>query len=304
MNGFFRFFIFSLVIGCRIINAQDWVELSGSLPESLSAQNYLVVGDIFVSPGSSLTIEAGAVFLFESFTGLHVQGTIYVKGDAQKPVIFTSKNDKQFNSYSSVDAAPFDWNGIDLYESGLGSAFNHCLISYSVYGIRSQTEHFKVNSSIFNSNGKADLTVNGNRQEISALTPFSYGSPPVNEPVKLPEPRQITETPQKGTETETAVPAAPIKSEKKVGVQILRYTGLAVGIGAGVASVWYYTKRFKPAHERLEELSTLDDDEKWRYTSKDWDSAERERNRKLGICIAGAGGALLGVGIFSISFAF
>jgi hypothetical protein len=36
-------------------------------------------GDIFVSPGSSVTIEAGTVLMFESFTGLHVQGLYMLK---------------------------------------------------------------------------------------------------------------------------------------------------------------------------------------------------------------------------------
>lgn len=302
MNLVFRVLLFCFIIGWRIAIAQDLVELSGSLPESLSAQSYLVVGDIFVSPGSSVSIEAGTVFLFESFTGMHVQGTVYVKGNEDKPVVFTSKNDKQYNLNSAVDAAPFDWNGIDIYESALGSSFDRCTIRFSVYGIRSQTEHFKVNNSIFSNNGKADMTIKGERQDITSQAPFSYGLPSVDEPAKLPQPQQITEiSPQK---TDLPVPSIDSAPQKRIGVQILRYTGLAIGVGAGAASVWYFIKKFQPSHDRLEELSTINDDEKWRYSSKDWEKAEKERNRKLGLCIAGAGGALLGVGMFSISFAF
>jgi len=303
MNLIFRVVLFCFVIGWRIVTAQDLVELSGSLPEALSAQSYLVVGDIFVSPGSSVSIEAGTVFLFESFTGLHVQGTVYVKGDEDKPVIFTSKNDKQYNLNATVEAAPFDWNGIDVYESALGSLFERCIIRFSVYGIRSQTEHFKVINSIFSNNGKSDMTIKGERQDITSQTPFSYGlPPPVEEPVKLPQPQQIAEvSPQKA---DPPVPAIDSVPRKRAGIQIMRYTGLALGVGAGAASVWYFVRRFQPAQEWLEELSTLDDDEKWRYSSKDWNAAEKDRNRKLGLCIAGTGGALLGVGVFSISFAF
>lgn len=302
MNLVFRVLLFCFVIGWRIVTAQDLVELSGSLPESLSAQAYLVVGDIFISPGSSVSIEAGTVFLFESFTGMHVQGTVFVKGDENKPVVFTSKNDKQYNSNSTVDAAPFDWNGIDIYESAIGSLFDRCILRFSVYGIRSQTEHFKVNNSIFSSNGKADMTIKGERQDITSQTPFSYGLPSVDEQAKLPQPQQLSKITTK--KNDLPVPSLDSAPQKRIGVQILRYTSLAVGVGAGAASVWYFVRKFQPAHERLEALSTLDDDEKWRYSSKDWETAEKERNHKLGLCIAGAGGALLGVGLFSISFAF
>jgi len=302
MNLIYRVLLFCFVIGWRIVTAQELVELSGSLPESLSAKSYLVVGDIFVSPGSSVSIEAGSVFLFESFTGMHVQGTVYVKGNEDKPVVFTSKNDKQYNLNSTVEAAPFDWNGIDIYESALGSSFDRCIIRFSVYGIRSQTEHFKVNNSIFGNNGKADMTIKGERQDVTSQVPFSYALPPVDESAKLPQPQQITEiSPPK---IDLPVPSIDSASQKRIGVQVLRYTGLALGVGAGAASVWYFIRRFQPSHDRLEELSTIDDDEKWRYSSKDWESAEKERNRKLGLCIVGAGGALLGVGMFSISFAF
>ena len=301
MNLIFRVVLFCFVIGWRIVTAQDLVELSGSLPESLSAQSYLVVGDIFVSPGSSVSIEAGTVFLFESFTGLHVQGTVYVKGDEDKPVIFTSKNDKQYNLNATVEAAPFDWNGIDIYESALGSLFDRCTLRFSVYGIRSQTEHFKVINSIFSNNGKADMTIKGERQDINSHTPFSYGLPSVDAPSKLPQPQQIAET----LPPKAELPASSTCSDQqRIGVQILRYTGLAIGVGAGAASVWYFIRKFQPAHDRLEELSTIDDNEKWKYSSKDWESAEKERSRKLGLCIAGAGGAMLGIGMFSISFAF
>lgn len=302
MNLVFRVFLFCVFISWRIVTAQELVELSGSLPESLSAQSYLVVGDIFVSPGSSVSIEAGTVFLFESFTGMHVQGNVFVKGNENKPVVFTSKNDKQYNSNATVEAAPFDWNGIDIYESALGSIFDRCVIRYSVYGIRSQTEHFKVINSIFSNNGKADMTIKGERQEIASHTPFSYGMPSADESAKLPAPQQLTESStQKNDHPVSSIVSAP---PKKTGVQILRYTSLVVGAGAGAASAWYFIRKFQPANERLEDLTNLDDNEKWRYSSKDWEAAEKERNRKLGVCIAGAGTALLGIGMFSISFAF
>ena len=174
MNLIFRVVLFCFFIGWRIVTAQDLVELSGSLPESLSAQSYLVVGDIFVSPGSSVSIEAGTVFLFESFTGLHVQVTVYVKGDEDKPVIFTSKNDKQHNPNATVEAAP-------LTETVSMSMKVHWVLFLNVYNpfflymvSAPRLNILRLFNSIFSNNGKSDMTIKGERQDITSQTPFSY----------------------------------------------------------------------------------------------------------------------------------
>lgn len=306
MKPVFYAAIFALILCYRINSAQQYVELSGSLPELLKADKpYLVVGDVFVPPGSSVTIEAGTVFLFESFTGLHVQGTAYVKGDLDKPVIFTSKNDKQWNPDATVEAAPFDWNGIDLYETCVGTNFNQCIIRFSVYGIRSQTEHFKIVNSIFSNNGKADMTINGERQNITADSAFSYGVSSVTKSIPLPEPQQLAkEPPEKNIEPIAVVEKNITKQKTRIGVQVLRYTSLAIGVGSGAAATWYYLKRFDKAQQKLEDLSDLDKQEKWLNSSKDWEAAKKDRDQKLGLCISGASGAFLGIGFFALSFAF
>lgn len=306
MNFVLKVVLFALCWCYSTLLAQDFIELSGSLPEQLSAQKpYLVVGDLFVSPGSIVTVEPGTVFLFNGFTGLHVQGTIYVKGEPGKPVVFTSKNDKLYNPGSDVAAAPFDWNGIDIYETGVGSNFTECIIKYSVYGVRSQTEHFKVVNAAFSNNGKSDITVLGERKDVSIDTPFSFGIQKIPEPLLLPVPQELVVVEEKTEPQQVAVEPQPGKEKKsRAGVQVLRYAGLAISVGSGVASGWYYSKRFKPAQTELDNLSTLDEREKKIYTSEDWENAKDNRNRKLGLSIAGAGGVLVGLGCFGVSFAF
>lgn len=297
-------------IACTVLTlfsfifAQDFVELSGSLPEHLTSEKpYSVVADIYVSPGSTVTIDAGAVFLFESFTGMHVQGTVYVKGEPERPVVFTSKNDRQWNLNSGIDAAPFDWNGIDIYETAIGTDFTQCIIQYSVYGLRSQTEHFKANNLIFSNNGKANVTIKGEKREALQNEPFSYGQNTVA--TVIPEPDHL---PEIGTDSlkkpVDLIKEKPARRRSSVGIQILRYTSLAAALGSAGAAAWYYEKRFKISDQRLEELSVLDDKEKLIYTSKDWERAERERNQRLALCISGAGGALIGLGLFVLTFTF
>lgn len=288
--------------------AQDSIELSGSLPDHLTSdKSYLVVADIFVSPGSSVTIDAGTVFMFESFTGLHVQGSVYVKGDPEKPVVFTSKNDKQYNPNSTVDAAPFDWNGIDIYETAIGTNFTQCIIRFSVYGIRSQTEHLKITNSVFSNNGKADLTIKGEKKDIISNETFSFGLSADTVQTVLPEPEQLAVVDKTVKDDPVKASIQTPENNKKrsgVGIQIMRYTSLAVAIASGAASAWYYLNDFEDADKKLKDLSELDDNEKKIYTSKDWENAERKRNRKLALCLAGAGGAVIGVGFFALSFAF
>ncbi|NLG19084.1 MAG: hypothetical protein GX556_17305 [Fibrobacter sp.] len=300
---------FASRIACTVLTlfsfifAQDFVELSGSLPEHLTSEKpYSVVADIYVSPGSTVTIDAGAVFLFESFTGMHVQGTVYVKGEAEKPVVFTSKNDRQWNLNSGVDAAPFDWNGIDIYETAIGTDFTQCVIQYSVYGLRSQTEHFKVNNLIFSNNGKANVSIKGEKREVLPNEPFSYGqntaATVIPEPDLLPE--TVTDTLKKPVDLIKEKP----RKRSSAGIQILRYTGLAAALGSAAAAAWYYENSFKISDQKLKDLSVLDNKEMLIYTSKDWESAERERNKKLALCISGAGGALIGLGLFVLTFTF
>jgi hypothetical protein len=163
-------------------------------------------------------------------------------------------------------------------------------------------------NSIFSSNGKFNMTINGERLDITSNKPFSYGSSPVVDQNPLPQPQELAQVPKSPSKVESApIPAAdqtrPVQ-KSRVGLQFLRYTSLAIGIGSGAASAWYYLKRHQPAQLRLEDLSELDIYEKMNNNSKDWEAAAEDRNSTLGLCIAGSGGALIGVGFFTLSFAF
>lgn len=159
--------------------------LSGVLPDVIEKGVYLVTGDVFVSPGSAVSVQAGTIFLFREFSGIHVQGVLYVNGLEEEMVVFTSVNDSLFVPDASVKPAPFDWNGIDIYEGAPGTTFKHCRIQYSVYGIRSQTEHVKLDDVIFTNNGKSDFSVKNERKEVTIPFSYSFGFKPL-----IPEPSQ------------------------------------------------------------------------------------------------------------------
>lgn len=276
-------------------------ELSGEFSGTLTADKlYHVTGDLYISPGSSATIEAGTVIMFSEFTGLHVQGTLYARGTETQPIVFTSQHDSTIIGSTTVPPAPFDWNGIDIYESAVGSELFYCNVRYSVYGIRSQTDYCKINSSVFENNGKSDFTIKDVRKEITPGVAFSYS------PLQDALPKVSAETDVKPA-PET-IPEKPVdvtnKKHGTAGKQILRYTGLALGVGGGAyAAISYFTK-YKPAEDDFKKISELDDQEMISYTSKDWVDARDERNSSLIHTVSGAAAAALGVLSFSLSFAF
>jgi hypothetical protein len=269
---------------------QQYTIISGELTGILTSEKpYLVIGDIYVTPGSTVTLEAGTILLFNNFAGLHIQGTLYVKGTPENPVVFTSKNDSSVNSSSTVAPAPFDWNGIDVYENTVGSEFTCCIIRYSVYGIRSQTEYVKILNSTFLNNGKSDFTVKEAFKEIEPGIPFSYNYETVYQSPSVSDPEIKNNAQQK----------AP-----SVRAKVMRYAGTILFAGCGVyAGITYFTK-YKPAQKRLKELSELDESEMLSNSSIDWVEAKEERNKWFTCSVAASGGALLGLLAFSISFAF
>ena len=288
--------------------------LSGVLPEVIEGdKTYLVVGDIFVSPGSTVTVQAGAVLLFESFTGMHVQGTLYARGSESKPVIFTSKNDSIHNAASTIAVAPFDWNGIDIYESAIGTSMFWCLIQYSVYGIRSQSEFCTLEQVTFKQNGKAHFTIKDSRQDIIEGMQFSYTytTQPRNE--HMPEiPRSDFENSIEKEQTfpspavtENPKPIIPDPPQKRSspGALIIRYTGLVIGVGGFVGGAWYL-KEYLDSRERLEDLSSYSASNMVSHSSKDWNKAKDEYDRNLLYTIAAGSAGVLGLLGFSISFAF
>ena len=191
--------------------------LSGQLISDIKpgARRFIVTGDLYVPPGTTVKIEKGTVFLFENFVGFHVQGTLLAQGTPDAPIVFTSRNDREWNSTASASAAPFDWNGIDLDEGAIGTEFSDCMVRYSVFGIKSQTERFRLKNITFALNGKTDLVIKGERITIDKKQ-YSYGA------------------------VSALSPGRPIVApERRGGFRMsVRYSGLALAVGGIAAVLW------------------------------------------------------------------
>jgi len=279
--------------------------LSGVLPETIEKAVYSITGDIFISPGSTVNVRAGTVFLFKEFTGIHVQGALYVNGTAEEPVVFTSVNDTARIRKSSVQAAPFDWNGIDIYDDALGTTFNHCCIQYSVYGIRSQTEYLKLENVTLANNGRSDFTVKNERKEVTVPFSYIFEYKPVRpdttriniDTVSYRADSVTSKKPSMGVEPESG------KKENRRMKVLLRVSGLALTLGGGALGA-YFGEEYLDSRERFKELSVLDDTEKRIYTSKDWYNARDKRDKYLIKSAVSGGVAVIGLTSFIFSFAF
>lgn len=262
-------------------NSAPPVALSGILSTNIKAGSgpFLVTGDLTVPPGTTVTIGAGTVFLFDNFSGLHIQGTLVCRGKKGKPVVFTSKNDHSWNPNAAVDAAPFDWNGIDIYPTAGGVSFEECMISYSVYGIKSQTDRFQLTRTEFAENGRCDLSINGN-ERMAGPGPFSYGLPALK-PV-------------------TAIKASAEDQRK---FAYLRYPGLALAVGGAVVGTVALIQ-YPGAVHHFDQVNNPDAPGSQQYTAADWDKAKKSRDLYRGLLIGGWGSCAAGIMAVAVSFRF
>ncbi|NLE01438.1 MAG: hypothetical protein GX640_16350 [Fibrobacter sp.] len=143
------------------MNQSIFDTLSGPLPDHVKFQDrpYLVTTSIEVPFDKTVTIDPGVIFLFKNFSGLHIRGRLIAKGTADKPIVFTSEFDKKYNVNADHDANPYDWDGIYLTSDAFGSKLEHCQISYTVYGLTSDTKFLRLDPVYFIDNGRSFITI-------------------------------------------------------------------------------------------------------------------------------------------------
>ncbi len=267
------------------LNVSEYTEIAGDLPGVVFAKKYpyVVTGDLFIPPGKSVNIEAGAVFLFKNFTGIQVLGKLVVKGDEDKPVVFTSVNDRAYNLHESPPAAPYDWNGINIHEDGIGTRFAHALIGYSVDGISSMTPFVKIDTCKFFQNGRASFSVEGEKQEDGS-EPFSYS-------VDL----------RKGSYKHR--PLAIMRDPLAPRRNILRYSGVAVAAGGCALSV-AGLMGLSESSRTLEQLSRMDEPNLRENSGEEWNKARDEENKDIATTVAGMVLLLVGGTGITLSFTF
>ncbi len=271
-----------------LLPARDTVgfdTLAGDLPGLIEARAkpYLVMGDIYVAQGKTVVIEAGAILLFKNFTGLHISGILLARGLKDKPIIFTSENDRDYNRASAVDPAPFDWNGIYIHEDGIGTHLAYCAVLYSVEGITSLTKFIRLNTCLFLHNGRASFTVEGKPQAVSDR-PFDYAL-------------------SAGDPSLMKVPAGILKDPQAVSRIILRFSGIATA-ATGLVMGMIWGGKFSHSSHDFDSRSSLSRDNLANHSSASWNSARTTRDRDASVLLTGCGIAVIGAIGIGWSFTF
>lgn len=177
---FALFLLFPICIGAQ-------TELRGSVGDLTldSAGNpFLVTENVTVPSGKKLRINPGCALLFKPFTGIIVEGSIEAIGTSKNPVYFTSENDSQFNNAANQSAKAFDWNGIRITGGANGVYFANVVVSYSVFGIKSEFGKSGIENGLFYNNGQFNATINDRILPVLEGIPFSINVREKNTEVK------------------------------------------------------------------------------------------------------------------------
>ena len=126
-----------IISGIIAFSAVYATDVSGNISSnttwSLANSPYVVTGNIVVSSGVTLTIEAGVTIKFNSGKSISISGTLIAIGTSNNKITFTSNITGKAAgdwgaltfSTSSVDAS-FDGNG----DYASGSILKYCIIEY------------------------------------------------------------------------------------------------------------------------------------------------------------------------------
>lgn len=186
-------FALSLLTFLTLVLGQT--NLSGSIGGMTLTRDgnpFVVSKDIVITAGKQVTIREGCIILFEPFTGIVVDGSLAVEGTAENPVVFTSVNDTTYGTQREKGPEPFDWNGIHLKQRARDVQLSHFILTYSVYGIKSQIEDVVIDHGTFDNNGQYHFTVNDVIKPVTEELPYSYNERGMADVPALESPKSTT----------------------------------------------------------------------------------------------------------------
>ncbi|MEE9150557.1 MAG: right-handed parallel beta-helix repeat-containing protein, partial [Thermoplasmata archaeon] len=152
------------------VSATEYVSGSIAINTTWNATNspYIVIGDVTVESGVTLTIEPGVEIKFNGSYSLIVNGTLNATGSYSQPINFTS---------NQTTPSEGDWQGIILQSAN--NTLDYCQISYGnypLYIIGSNTNNNISNCKIFNNTGDGIyLNSTSNNTIINVTVSFSDG---------------------------------------------------------------------------------------------------------------------------------
>lgn len=276
---------------------------------------YHVTQTIKIPAGTEVIIEKGVVFLFEDFTGIEVKGRLIARGTKEEPIVFTSDNDTAYNPGSSIEPAPFDWDGISIDQNSTLALFENCVIQYSLFGIKSLSDSVVIASCQFKQNGQSDVSINGKSK--TAVSPdFSFNtiladqltssaddstpsSEHIQDSIAIGSVDLAVKTDTSLTEKSVSPLVSPVIKNKKT--RTVRIISGAISIAGGIAgglAMYHYI----PAKQEFDEINSFSQEAKMKFTSKQWEDSRHDAARYLTYMSLGYSIALTGLTIFVITF--
>lgn len=252
-----KFILSSLLILnlVNLLSAETLLKsIIGEMTLSPSGNPYIIDEYIDIPEDSKLTIKSGCIFLFKSFAGMKVFGTIIVEGTKDQPVVFTSINDANFNKNTSQLPNTFDWNGIYIQANSIDAKFRNFTLMYSTFGIKSQKEDITIQSGNFQNNGQFHFTINDNIQYVQDDISYTYNasqnkSAPKKEATTSKSKKSKPVGTKKSRNSNTVTVLNPKEDNKSKRLKVIKFTCLGVGsasilggIVAGVITRSNYTK--------------------------------------------------------------
>lgn len=111
-----------LVMSAQAAVAQTHITDDALTANATWSGKILIEKPFKVNKGVTLTVKPGTEIRLKKGACLNVEGVLKAVGSKSAPIVFTS--DEQA-------AAPGDWQGINLIESGEGTALRHCNVSFA-----------------------------------------------------------------------------------------------------------------------------------------------------------------------------
>jgi len=148
-------------VNTALTNGTNGLRLSGTLAGTSTLSGdlgfpYVLEGTTYISPGSTLTIEPGAVFkayteeIYGNVYGLQVGGTLSATGTESQPIVFTSLRDDTYggdtnNNLDGNTPAAGHWTRVAVDATG-SATLDHVLIRYAGGSLHTQSQESLLNN--------------------------------------------------------------------------------------------------------------------------------------------------------------
>lgn len=96
---------------------------------------YLIYDTMFVSPGVTLTLDAGTTLLFHDKAALRCAGRMRANGTADEPVTFRGDRLDRVVGSTSFDIMSGQWGGVIFTPPTMGNILNHVIMKGSTIGM-------------------------------------------------------------------------------------------------------------------------------------------------------------------------